>query len=148
MHLLNLATVVTVLAVAVAAPAIAGKGGNGSGADASGASSSNGDVTAAAKPSSSSPYLSVSWPLGAAQSATSSSVPYVVSGCGFGSTYVSVVAYSPAAISFTGDSPDANGCISVSNFSTNGAGAYKVSAFQQLHGSKATEVAATSFTVG
>ena len=52
------------------------------------------------------------------------------------------------AISFTGDSPDANGCISVSNFSTNGAGAYKVSAFQQLHGSKATEVAATSFTVG
>jgi len=86
------------------------------------------------------------------EAAGTSSVPYgtryVVWGCGYGSTYVSVVAYSPEAISFTGDTPDSSGCISVSNFSTNAPGTYKVSAFQQLRGSKATEVASTTFTVG
>jgi len=92
--------------------------------------------------------LSISWPLGAAPTSGASNVPYVVWGCAFGTTYVSVAAYSPEAISFTGETPDANGCISVSNFSTKAAGSYKVSAFQQLHGTRATEVASTTFAVG
>ncbi len=71
--------------------------------------------------------------------------PYVVSGCGYGSTPVTVVVHSPEAVSFTGQMPDANGCISISNFSTQGPGHYEVDAWQELHGGKATRVASTSF---
>ena len=71
--------------------------------------------------------------------------PYVVSGCGYGSTGATVVVHSPEAVSFAGQMPDANGCISISNFSTQGSGHYDVDAFQELHGSKATRVASTSF---
>ena len=71
---------------------------------------------------------------------------YVVSGCGYAASGVTVVVHSPEAISFAGQMPDANGCISVSNFYTQGPGHYEVDAFQQNHGgSKESLVASTSF---
>ena len=99
----------------------------------------------AAKPSS--PTLSVTFPFA---SASASSMPYgtpfVVSGCGYGSVYTSVVVRSPEALSFAGQAPDANGCISFSNFSTNLPGKYQVDAYQQVHGHSAL-VASTTFSV-
>jgi hypothetical protein len=73
--------------------------------------------------------------------------PYTVSGCGYDSSYggVSVVVYSPEAISFAGQNPDANGCISLSNFSTQGAGHYEIDAYQQIRPHKSSLVASTSF---
>lgn len=96
------------------------------------------------------PTLFVSVHIGS--QATTGSVPYgtpyTIWGCGYGSDYVSVAAYSPEAISFTGQRPDANGCISISNFSTNAPGKYTVKAAQQVHRStKWTEVASTTFVV-
>jgi hypothetical protein len=70
--------------------------------------------------------------------------PYVVSGCGYGTVGVTIVVHSPEAISFAGQIPDANGCISVSNFSTQGAGHYAVDAYQQLR-NKSSLVASMSF---
>jgi len=90
----------------------------------------------------SSPTLSVSFPNGIAYG-----TPYVVRGCGYGSTGVTVVVQSPVAISFAGQMPDANGCISVSNFSTQGAGYYEVDARQVVHGSKSSIVASTGFAL-
>ena len=104
-----------------------------------------GPASAAPAPS---PTLSVTF------SATSASVDgslpygtsYVVSGCGYVSSGVTVVVHSPEAISFAGQTPDATGCISISNFSTQGAGHYEVDAFQQIHGgTKSSMVASTSF---
>jgi hypothetical protein len=99
----------------------------------------------AAKPSS--PTLSVSFTFA---SANGSSTPYgtqfFVSGCGYGSSYTSVVVRSPEALAFAGQSPDANGCVSFSNFSTNLPGKYEVDAYQQVHGHSAL-VASTTFTV-
>ena len=99
----------------------------------------------AAKPSAG-PTLSVTFPLA---SASGSSMPYgtpfVVSGCGYGSAYTSVVVRSPEALSFAGQSPS-NGCISFSNFSTNAPGSYRVDAYQQVHGHSAL-VASTTFSV-
>jgi hypothetical protein len=97
-----------------------------------------------------SPTLSVSFPTLSASSATSGGeiaygTPYVVSGCGYGSRGVTVVVHSPEAISFAGQLPDASGCISLSNFSTQGAGHYEIDAFQQLHGSKPSKVASMGF---
>jgi hypothetical protein len=57
---------------------------------------------------------------------------------------VTVVVHSPEAISFAGQLPDANGCISVSNFSTQGPGHYEVDAYQQLQ-NKSSLVASMSF---
>lgn len=103
----------------------------------------------AAKPSSSGPTLSVSFTLASA-SATGSSMPYgtpfVVSGCGYGSAYTSVVVRSPEALSFAGQSPDSSGCISFSNFSTNAPGQYEVDAYQDVHGHSSL-VASKKFTV-
>jgi hypothetical protein len=100
----------------------------------------------AAKPSSSGPTLSVSFPFA---SVSSSSMPYgtpfVVSGCGYGSSYTSVVVRSPEALSFAGQSPS-SGCVSFSNFSTNAPGSYRVDAYQEVHGHSAL-VASTTFTV-
>ena len=100
----------------------------------------------AAKPSG--PTLSVTFPFASA-SATGSSMPYgtsfVVSGCGYGSAYTSVVVRSPEALSFAGQSPS-GGCISFSNFSTNAPGQYQVDAYQQVHGHSAL-VASTTFSV-
>ena len=101
----------------------------------------------AAKPSSG-PTLSVTWPLAAAStngSSTPYGTPFTVSGCGYGSTYTSVVVRSPEALSFAGQSPS-NGCVSFSNFSTNAPGSYRVDAYQDVHGHSAL-VASTTFSV-
>ena len=99
----------------------------------------------AAKPSG--PTLSVTFTFA---SASGSTTPYgtqlFVQGCGYGSSYTSVVVRSPEALSFAGQSPDAGGCISFSNFSTNLPGKYQVDAYQQVHGHSAL-VASTTFTV-
>ena len=99
----------------------------------------------AAKPSSG-PTLSVTFSFASVNgSSTPYGTPFVVSGCGYGSTYTSVVVRSPEALSFAGQSPS-NGCVSVSNFSTNAAGSYEVDAYQNVHGHSAL-VAETTFTV-
>jgi hypothetical protein len=102
-------------------------------------------ATNAAKQSA--PTLSVTFSFA---SASGSSMPYgtpfVVSGCGYGSSYTSVVVRSPEALSFAGQSPDAAGCISFSNFSTNLPGSYRVDAYQQVHGHSAL-VASTTFSI-
>jgi hypothetical protein len=67
-----------------------------------------------------------------------------VSGCGYDTALVSVVVHTPEAISFTGQVPDASGCISVANFSTQGAGHYRVDAYQTLR-NKSSLVATMSF---
>ncbi len=95
------------------------------------------------------PTLDVSFPTLTSASTTSGTsvpynTPYVVSGCGYGTVGVTVVVYTPEAISFAGQIPDANGCISVSNFSTQGAGHYEVDAYQQLR-HKSSLVASMSF---
>jgi len=98
-------------------------------------------------PSKSSPSLSVTF---AFASVSGSSMPYgtpfLVSGCGYGSAYTSVVVRSPEALSFAGQSPDSAGCISFSNFSTNASGQYEVDAYQDVHGHSAI-VASTTFAV-
>ena len=100
----------------------------------------------AAKPSSG-PTLSVTFQFA---SVNGGSMPYgtqfVVSGCGYGSAYTSVIVRSPEALSFAGQSPDASGCVSFSNFSTNAPGQYQVDAYQQVHGHSAL-VAATTFSI-
>ena len=101
----------------------------------------------AAKPSG--PSLLVTFSV-ASTSASGSSMPYgtpfLVSGCGYGSSYTSVVVRSPEALSFAGQSPDSAGCISFSNFSTNASGQYEVDAYQDVHGHSAI-VASTTFAV-
>ena len=102
-------------------------------------------ATNAAKPSA--PTLSVTFSF---VSVSGGSMPYgtpfVVSGCGYGSAYTSVVVRSPEALSFAGQSPDGSGCISFSNFSTNLPGKYEVDAYQQVHGHSAL-VASTTFSI-
>jgi hypothetical protein len=106
-------------------------------------------VASGAKPGSSSATLSVSFGTTAAAS-TSSSVPYgtqyVVSGCGYNAANggVTVVVHSPEAISFAGQLPDANGCISVTNFSTQGPGHYQLDAWQTVR-NRDVKLASTSF---
>jgi hypothetical protein len=102
----------------------------------------------AGKPSSNSPSLDVSFPTLASASITSGTsvpytTPYVVSGCGYGAAGVTVVVHSPEAISFAGQIP-VDGCISVSNFSTQGPGHYEIDAYQQLR-NKSSIVASKSF---
>ena len=100
----------------------------------------------AAKPSTYSPTLGVSWPLAAA-SANSSSTPYVISGCGYDSSLggVTIVVYTPVSAAFAGQMPDANGCISLSNFSTQGSGTYRLEAWQHVR-NRDVMVASTSFS--
>jgi hypothetical protein len=103
----------------------------------------------AAKPSSYSPTLSVKWPTLATTSTTSAtSTNYLITGCGYNSSFggVTIVVQSPVAISFAGGMPDANGCISVSNFWTQGPGRYQIDAWQTT-GKKDVIVATTSFTL-
>jgi hypothetical protein len=70
---------------------------------------------------------------------------YVVSGCGYTNDVgVTVVVTSPEAVSFAGQPADADGCISVSNFSTQGPGHYDVDAWQQVR-NRAKKLASTSF---
>ena len=101
----------------------------------------------AAKPSG--PTLSVTFSVASASPSGSSmpySTPILVQGCGYGSSYTSVVVRSPEALAFAGQSPDAGGCVSFSNFSTNLPGKYQVDAYQQVHGHSAL-VASTTFVV-
>jgi hypothetical protein len=102
---------------------------------------------AAARTSSTSPTLFVTFPTSAASTTSGGTTPYVISGCGYNATFgnVTVVVYSPAAASWTGRTPDASGCISVDNFSTQGAGSYRVQAWQHVH-NKDVVVASTTFT--
>jgi hypothetical protein len=95
---------------------------------------------------SSPPTLSVTFSFASASSSVPYGTPFLVSGCGYGSTYTSVVVRSPEALSFAGQSPDASGCISFSNFSTNSSGQYEVDAYQQVHGHSA-RVASMTFSV-
>jgi hypothetical protein len=103
-----------------------------------------------AKPGSSSPTLSVSFGSGLAAASTSSSMPYgtpyTVSGCGYNAANggVTVVVHSPEAIAFAGQVPNANGCISLTNFSTQGPGHYQLDAWQHI-GHRDVDVASTSF---
>jgi hypothetical protein len=103
----------------------------------------------AGKPASSgSPTLTVAFAT-ASTATTTMSTPYgtgyVVSGCGY-SSYVTIVVTSPEAIAFTGDAPDGAGCISITNFSTQGPGHYRIDAWEQLR-NKASIVASTSFDI-
>jgi hypothetical protein len=104
----------------------------------------------AAKPVPYAPTLSVNGLATSASTATSTSTStnYLVQGCGYNGSYggVTVVVRTPVAVSFAGQLPDANGCISVSNFWTQGAGHYQVDAFQTI-GKKDVLVASTSFDV-
>jgi hypothetical protein len=101
----------------------------------------------AAKPPS--PTLSVSLTSAATVSGSVPyGTPYVVSGCGYNAANggVTIIVRTPEAIAFAGQMPDANGCISVTNFSTQGAGSYTVGAYQQTH-NKSSLLAQTSFTL-
>jgi hypothetical protein len=71
---------------------------------------------------------------------------YVVNGCGYDRNYggVTIVVHSPEAISFAGQVPDSDGCIWVTNFSTQGAGHYQIDAWQHVR-NKDKVVASTSF---
>lgn len=75
-------------------------------------------------------------------------VPYTVTGCGYSAANggVTVVVQSPQAISFAGQIPDANGCIAVSNFSTQGSGTYDLTSYQTIR-HKSQVMAKTSFTL-
>lgn len=101
----------------------------------------------AAKRPSYSPTLSVALPQ-FATSLTASNVNYTISGCGYDSSYgtVTVVVYTPVSAGWTGADIDSNGCISVSNFSTQGAGTYQIQAWQHIR-KKSVDVASTSFTL-
>ena len=102
----------------------------------------------AAKPAQYAPTLGISWPAAAATatSSSTSSTSFVVAGCGYDSSFggVTIVVRSSTALAFASEMPDANGCISLSNFSTQGPGRYQVDAYQTLR-NKASIVASTSF---
>ena len=73
--------------------------------------------------------------------------PYVVSGCGYNASFggVTVVVQSPVAVAFAGQVP-VDGCISLSNFATQGAGTYKINAWQHVR-NKDVVVATDTFVV-
>ena len=133
---LQFVAVVAALAIAsvFVTAAFAGKGGSGG---------TGGGSQAYA------PGLSVVWPyVGANTSGSTDPVPYVLSGCGYNAAYggVTVVVTSPVSISWSGAMPDSGGCISLSNWSTQGAGSYSVKAYQTIK-NKSVVVSTTSFTV-
>src|SRR6266516_825788 len=99
--------------------------------------------SASAAPASS-PTLSVTFASATINGSLPYATPYVVSGCGYAASGVTVVVHSPEAISFAGQMPDASGCISLTNFSTQGPGHYQLDAWQHV-GKKDVVVASTSF---
>jgi hypothetical protein len=130
---LQFTAVITALALAAvfATGALASRGGSGT---------SGGSYA---------PTLSVVWPYaGANTSSSSTPVPYVIGGCGYDASFggVTVVVTSPESISFSGQIPDSSGCISLSNWSTQGSGSYSINAYQTIK-RKSVLVATTSFTV-
>ena len=74
--------------------------------------------------------------------------PYVVTGCGYDPANggVTVVVQSPEAYSFAGGLPDSAGCVSVTNFSTQGPGTYYLTAYQTVR-HKSQVMAKSSFTL-
>jgi hypothetical protein len=72
--------------------------------------------------------------------------PYLVYGCGYNASYgaVTVVVHTPEAIAFASQVPDANGCIPLTNFSTQGPGQYELDAWQHV-GKRDVVIASTSF---
>ena len=58
---------------------------------------------------------------------------------------MTVVVYTPVSAAFAGQMPDANGCISLSNFSTQGSGTYRLEAWQHVR-NRDVMVASTSFS--
>jgi hypothetical protein len=73
---------------------------------------------------------------------------YTITGCGYDSAYgiVTVVVYNPVAAQWTAQTPDANGCISISNFATEGSGKYTIDAWQHVR-NKDQVVAENSFAL-
>lgn len=138
----HITLILAAFALAIAAPAIADKGGNGNGNG--GGSGSDGGASSQ-KPSSYSPTLSISWP--ETLSVSSTDATYVIEGCDYDPSYgmVTVVVYTPVSAGWTGRMPD-GGCISVSNFQTQGAGTYRVEAWQHVK-NRDVVVASTSFTL-
>jgi hypothetical protein len=69
-----------------------------------------------------------------------------IAGCNYQPGSVTLVMNSPTAMSFTGASVDAGGCIGV-DWTVNSSGAYTLDARQDGAGNKSRLVASTSFTV-
>ena len=96
------------------------------------------------------PTLTVA-PMGTATQSTASTSIQAwswihIGGCGYQPGSVTLVMNSPTAMSFTGASVDAGGCIGV-NWTVNSTGAYTLDARQSGSGNKSRVVASTSFTV-
>lgn len=93
------------------------------------------------------PSLTTSLQTAAGTSSVAAGTPYTISGCGYDASLgmVTVVVYNPVAAQWVADTPDANGCISISNFATEGAGNYKIDAWQHVK-NKDQVVAETTFT--
>jgi hypothetical protein len=101
-------------------------------------------VALAGKPRTSySPTLAVTWTTSVSSAGNTS---YIVSGCGYNAGYggVNIVVHTPVSVQFAGQPVDTNGCISLSNFWTQGPGHYTVDAYQKI-GRKDVLVASTSF---
>jgi hypothetical protein len=92
------------------------------------------------------PELRVEWDSRLSADSATTSTNYLVTGCGYNGAYggVTVVVHSPEAISFAGQIPDADGCINVANFWTQGAGHYDVDAYQTMR-KRSVLVASTEF---
>jgi hypothetical protein len=101
------------------------------------------------KPGSYAPSLTTSLQSsGMASTTVPAGTPYTISGCGYDAAFgmVTVVVYNPVAAQWTADTPDANGCISISNFATEGPGSYTIDAWQHVR-NKDQVVAENSFTL-
>jgi len=101
-------------------------------------------VAFAGKPRTSySPTLSVTWTTSVSSAGNTN---YTVSGCGYNAGYggVNIVVHTPSSVQFAGQPVGTNGCISLSNFWTQGPGHYSVAAYQKI-GRKDVLVASTSF---
>jgi hypothetical protein len=104
------------------------------------------ETTLAAKSTAATLY--VVFPNAATSATVDYGVAYTVTGCGYspGSGGVTVVVQSPVAISFAGQLPDSNGCIAISNFSTQGPGTYYLSSYQTIR-HRSQVMAKTAFTL-
>lgn len=93
------------------------------------------------------PTLTTSLPAATAATGTSGEgTAYTISGCGYDASYgmVTVEVFTPVGVGWVAESPDANGCVSVTNFATVGHGDYKVDAWQHVK-NKDQVVAETTF---
>ena len=83
----------------------------------------------------------------AAPTVSGEGTAYTISGCGYDASFgmVTVEVFTPVGVGWVAESPDANGCIAVYNFSTVGHGNYKIDAWQHVK-NKDQVVAETTFT--